>query len=271
MCVKRFLAFGCTHAPLHDTAAIEFVLTQIEQHKPDVIVHTGDLFEADAASRWGSEESFTLEDEYWAADKILKKVRHAAPEAERIFIEGNHDANVRAGNRLPRKVRGLCDWRRQQHDEDGSLLNGELLTQWKRKAEYEFCPDRGCWRLGQVVFAHGFKTGKNSDNKQSHRFCHDYGLLVSSHTHRPVRVTQSDIAGVGKVNKWYANVGCTREMRPEYVQRNDTTEWGQAVVVGEADTRTLSKSPRRSRCWAAETRIFKMNDGTTDTDLGRMP
>lgn len=263
--IKRWLAFGCTHAPLHDEDAIEFVCEQIEEHQPDVVVHLGDLFEADAASRWPSEYQFTLEDEFRAADEVLRHIRGAKPDARRVYIPGNHCDNLGRAQRIPVKHRSLVQL--DKHPE----LNRELLTHWERPAKYVVCPEASSYRLGQVVFAHGVKANETADNWHAHFYCHDFGLYVGAHTHRPTSPTQAKIGRSDYVNRWHANAGCTREMDPEYAKRSDTRRWGQAVVVGEADERALSKAPRRSRCWAAETRIFKMNDGSADTDLTRMP
>lgn len=263
--VKRWLAFSCVHAPLHDGAAVDFLLEQIREHRPDLIVNLGDLFEADSASRWPSEYEFTLVEEYQAADRILREVRHAAPDGcEFWFLPGNHCDNILSPNRVPRDLRDLVDWRTPKHAPDGSLVNGELLRFWKRKAHYEFDARRGTARLGQVVFAHGYRSDKFADRKQAVQFCKDWGLYVGGHTHKPKPVTQVEQPGNGLLPKWFANTGCLRDMNAEYVKRKDTHEWGQAVVVGTAVVKPGIER-YQSRKWGAETRVFRMNDGSDNT------
>jgi hypothetical protein len=56
---------------------------------------------------------------------------------------------------------------------------------------------------------------------------------------------------------WYANPGCIRDLAPNYIKRKRHHQWGQGVVIGEAE---ITKSPRMSRTWEARTEIFRMAD-----------
>ena len=103
---KTFLAFSCTHCPHQDEAATAWLLGQIADRKPDVIVHLGDLCEGDAGSRWNDEAMHTLLDEYAVANELLKSIRKAAPKsASLVMLQGNHDANILAKGRIDPRVR----------------------------------------------------------------------------------------------------------------------------------------------------------------------
>lgn len=253
---KTLLSFSCTHFPLADETALAWVLDQIEDVKPDYIIHLGDLYEADGASRWGSEYGWTLADEYRAADRWLANVRRAAPEATRIFLPGNHDDNILAEGRIDKSIRGLVGWDVPQYDRSGEQVNRELLEHWAIGAKYENHPARGVWRFGQVCYTHGYSTSAAGLKKQTIRFAWEFGLVVSGHTHRPTENVERLWATTTlPLRYWKADVGCLRELSPEYVRRQDHDLWGHAVNVTHA---VPVKSPRRTCEWESEQRVLRL-------------
>jgi len=248
----KFLAFSCPHCPLEDRKAIDWLLTQIASYQPDVIVHLGDGHEASGASVHPNEERFTLKEEYAAHDKLLGDIRKAATHKGRrnarlVFLPGNHDDNILAACRIDSKVRELCDYRKHEPE----------LTNWEQPAEYIYDRKKGTFKLGQVTFAHGYEAGMGGGRFQSVLLGMPYGLTVTGHTHRPEHVTRAMMTQGVPLPFWWANAGCMRDLKPDYVKRKRTHLWGQAVVVGECEE---VKSPRLSRAWEAETRIFRMSD-----------
>lgn len=254
----RFLAYSCTHHPLQDEEAIGFLLSQIEDHKPDFVVNLGDIFEAQAASRWPKEYTWALKYEFEVANNYLNKVRMTAeavnPDVECVWLPGNHDDNIQSLNRIASDLRGLCN----PMDHVAELRN----KFWKVPTRYVHDRELGCYRLGQVTFAHGFEHSVNSDESQAIKLGIPYGLFVSGHTHRPVVVTRARKTQKVPLPYWYANPGCMRTMCPEYVQRMDHSQWGQAVVIGECETWRYADSfiPTKP-LWDAETRVFRMAEG----------
>lgn len=254
----KWAAIGCSHAPLHDPEHIAWACDRIAKHKPDVLIHLGDLHEADSASRWPSEYDWDLVHEFREADKVLRQLRKAAgPKATCVFLPGNHDANLLAMARIPRKVRLCCDWRVPQYDADSKCVNDELLNHWRLGCAYRYCRTSGVYRIGQVAFAHGYEHGVSGDESQAILLGQPYGLYVSAHTHRPLPVTQAMKTRQIPLPYWYANAGCSREMKPSYVERQRTHQWGQAIVLGDAEA---LKSPRASRRWDATVEFFRMYD-----------
>lgn len=244
----KFVALGCFHCPLQDKAAVDWALARIEEEKPDILVHLGDGHEADAASRWPSEYDWTLQDEFGEHDNLLKRLRQAAPKsARRIFLPGNHDANLQEWNRIDKRLRGLCDYR--QHEPE--------LEHWEQPAQYVYHHLRGVWRLGQVTFAHGYSAGANSDEEHTITLGVPYGLYIGAHTHRPTPcVMRARKTATIPLPYWYANSGCMREMSPPYIQRKRHYMWGQACVIGELSP---VKSPRMSRQWTARVETFRIS------------
>lgn len=256
--VVRAVAGSCIHAPDHDEEAIDWFIEQIEEFKPHVVIKLGDDLEADGASRWPSEASHTLIDEYAALDKIDARIIAASPDAHHVRLMGNHCFNILDQGRVNPKLRELCDWRIPQYSRSGVQVNENSLK-WKVVSTYDFCRRRGVFRLGQVTFGHGWLTGAKADLDHSILLGTPYGLFVGGHSHTPTHVEQGRRVSKVPLPYWYANAGCLRGLDPEYMRRNNAFNWGHGCVVVEADIRCgPAKSPRMSRQWTAETRIKEM-------------
>lgn len=249
----RFLAYSCKHVPLHDESAINWLCQRISEHKPEYLIDLGDGIEADAALRWKdqSEHHWSLADEYAAHCRVLKTLREAAAKTTTcVYLPGNHDDNIVAAGRICPKLRELVDWR--------SPKNQPELAHWTIGAQYKHCRTRGAYRIGQVVFAHGYECSSNSDESQALYFANEYGLFVSGHTHRPTPgIMQARRTASLPLRYWYANVGCMRTMDASYMDRKRKMLWGQAIVVGDAEP---IKSPRVGRRWSAHVETYRMYD-----------
>lgn len=251
----RWAAYSCTHVPLIDAEWEEWLLAQLEEFNPQVVVHLGDLFEAAYASRWPHEYEWTMEDELAHADHHLKKVREASPEAEHVLLMGNHDANMLSLARIPKNIgAGILDWRRHLR----AVTSGE----WEVGARYVYDRTYGTYRVGQVTFHHGYSAGVSADEHQSITLGMPFGLTVAGHTHHPCGIRQAKKTGKIHLPYYWANPGCGRTLKPDYVTRSYTAGWGQGVVLGEAKLWRYQESlmPCAPE-WAAETRIFKMGEG----------
>jgi predicted phosphodiesterase len=247
---KTFLAFSCTHCPHQDDVAIAWLLGQIADRKPDVIIHLGDMCEGEAGSKWNDEAMHTLLDEYEVANEMLKSIRRVAPKSSSlVMLQGNHDANILAKGRIDPRVRQLLDMRK----------NIDELQHWNTKAEYEYDRRRGCFRLGQVCFSHGYDCSEAGIRREAIYFLqgHQFGMYVHGHTHRSHPPKQLMATSTTPLPWWVANAGCMRDLKPDFVKRLNTQLWSQAIVVGESE---MIKSPRSYKCWDAETVVFRGYD-----------
>lgn len=254
MTIETFLAFSCTHCPLQDENAISWLLDQIAFRRPDYIIHLGDGHEADAASRFVSEYDWDLRDEFNEHNSVLRDIRLAYSPAKRVFLPGNHDANILEWNRINKKLRGLCNFMEYEP---------ELRNYWSVPSLYEYST-RGVFRLGQVTFGHGYSSAANADEIMAIEFCVPFGLWVGGHTHKPVDVTRARKNARVSLPFWYSNAGCMRTLKPHYARRIRTFGWGQAVVVGEflRDFRYNQLRPQ----WSAETVIYRTGEFTNEED-----
>ena len=178
MNTERFIAFSCTHCPVEDPEAINWLISRIEEYKPSLIVHLGDGLEADSASRFPAENDWDLKTEFDHFNGLLFNVRSAAPDdAACVFLEGNHDANLLEINRIDKRLRGLCDWR--------DTKNVPEMDNWLTPTKYRYDRRKGCYRIGQVVFSHGYEANASAGKFEAVHFCNEFGLYIHGHTHRP--------------------------------------------------------------------------------------
>jgi predicted phosphodiesterase len=261
MTKHSFLSFSCPHHPLADPNAIDWLIDKIKEYKPDWIVCLGDMLEGNAASRWPNEYDWSLSDEFYIANVFMNRVRLAHPTARRIWIPGNHDNNIQKINRINKDLRDLCDWKSPERIPE--------IKNWIVPCDYVNDVKYGCWRLGQVCFSHGYSASVSSDEFQALKFGMPYGLFVCGHTHRPKRVTRCMKTKAQPLHHYYANAGCLRTLKPDYVETDDTQMWGHAIVVGEAmtwryDNGYIPNTPQ----WEAQTIIYQMSQGYTEPSFG---
>jgi len=234
---ERFAVFSCTHAPFTDPFADEWFCSVLKTYRPSILGCLGDLYESGAASKWSKEGAKRLSEEYESAAWLLRKYREVSRAKTLFWTMGNHDDNVMGVDRIPELVRDMCAPERH-----GVL--GPEMARWK-VIPYEYS-ERGCHRIGRVVFKHGFECGKFADRNEAIFFAKDApgSLVIGGHTHRPVGVTQAEFNANTALPIWYANAGTLGPLKPDYVRRRNTSRWGHACVVG---TITGDK-------WTAETR-----------------
>ncbi len=258
--LASFAAISCSHCPFQNEVAVDHLLNQLEKGGPfgniTDFVMLGDLFESSAASVHPDEHSHTLEDEYETAANLLVRIRSVLPPKCLLHWSlGNHDDNiqVRDARRIDRRIRGLIHWNKSEW--------GEEFRKWKQYpyVKPSIHDQRGCVQLGQVIFAHGYDAGGNSDELEGLQLAyacggHSHRLIVRGHTHRPRRVTQCKRSARVLLPYWFANAGTMGPMQPNYMQRKDVSQWGPGIVWGQSKVDTPSRFAGRE--WDATTEII---------------
>jgi predicted phosphodiesterase len=261
--IARPLAFSCPHVPLLQQEAKEFLFAQIEEHKPTHIIGLGDWHEADGVNRFGVEYDWTLGYEMEEVAKFCAEIRTLANRvlnqtASFVWMEGNHDWNIRDWKRSSKQLVDLMDYRNHE-------TLGRELDNWYW-IPYEFDVNNGVYRLGQLVFCHGFKAGIGADKKMAMAsgMVLPYGLYVGGHTHRPKDVTPLDYYS-RPLDISACNVGTLGDIWNgfSYMQKQDRSQWGQGVFVGECELwRYTDSFIPNSKRWDGEVRIRRMfNEG----------
>jgi predicted phosphodiesterase len=237
---KTWLAFGCIHQPNADSEAVAWLIDEIRDRAPDVVVNLGDLIDSACLSTFEKTgDESTLKNEFDKAGEFLQQIKDARPRATRIFMMGNHDQ--RFARPMWNKLSSLLDYRTQIKE----------CSDWQH-FEYRQHPD-ATYKLGQVSFYHGFTAGRGALKGESIRLGVPYGLTVGAHTHRPTPVTKLQFGAVS-VPYWMANTG-TMIAECEYIATKNSSEWGQAIVVGSCDPNIRHDGQRH---WEAETVIRRM-------------
>lgn len=251
--IIRGVALGCTHAPYHDERVLKEQIAIIRDIKPNLVVHTGDLFDAEGASGGKSAlyrmSEAQLHDEYRVAATVLRRIREAAPKAKLVWLEGNHEARVRMPERVPKALIGMLDYRRY-----GPLAAEAQHWVWRPYVSpHPGLPhkDVGLYRVGQITFAHGWLWGNHSDGHEAQLYGVEYGLMVRSHTHKPQPVTRVMLTSSVPTNRWSANVGFggdIEKFKQTYAARRNTALWGHGVLTfSTPDVRRLAPK----RLWQA--------------------
>jgi predicted phosphodiesterase len=248
----KWLAFGCTHAPITDEKAWLWLIKHIDEYQPDFIIHLGDFLEGKAASRWDKDprHKWRLNDEFNAFGEQVTQINLVAPKAKKILLYGNHDSNLlHEFFRMDDDAKGLAveRWERMQNEE---------LKDWKIP-----CSHYGhsqYFRLGQVTFQHGGNTGAaHTDNHltvQSIEYGVPFGLHVSAHTHAPVAPKQGRL-GQAWLPYWVANTGTLVDWEHSYfMERKSKASWGKGLIRGTVSRPSVDqyKSFYKEPQWTAE-------------------
>lgn len=245
-----WLAFGCPHIPLLDPEARQWLLENIREYQPQYLIGLGDWHEADAVSRFGTEYDWGLDFEMDQVAAFMVELEYAAPQAKKVWLEGNHDANIRDWHRTKKQLVNLIDYRKHH-------LIKPLLQNWEW-VPYVYS-HKGTYRLGQITFAHGYETGVSADENQAIKLGVPYGLYVGAHTHKALPPTQATKTKAIKLPYYYANSGTLRDLDSAYyMERKYRNEWSQGLVLGECELWRYDKGYIPSTCnWWAETKILK--------------
>lgn len=250
---KTALFFGCPHMPLHDKAATDWCAERIGKIQPDYVCGLGDWVEANASSRWPDAEelNIALESEFDTLNEWLVRIRKAAPKAKRYARAGNHDANILGKGRIDQRVRSLCNW--------ASKKNVPEWEHWTVDPRYLFSREQGCTWLGpQLCWSHGYETTPARVQREAMYFTKNapYAIYIAAHTHRPHDATEVKFGDL-PMSRWHLNVGCLRDMEPDYMARKPKWNWGHAISVVEFKP---LKSPRMCREWDARLEVLRFYD-----------
>ena len=238
----KFLAMSCPHFPYQDKAGVTWLIKEISDYKPEVIVLLGDVCDTECLSRFAKQNAISLEQEYQAGDKCAETIHDHAHGAKIIWMQGNHEERCFRPDYSA--LSELIDYR----------IHVKASSKWTHYP-YELRQDK-CFSIGQVTFAHGWNTNDASIKKETIILGVPNGLYIHGHTHRPHCVKQVKMGAVD-LPYWYANTGTFIQTnpKPEYMKKRDDHQWGQGLVIGHAN-------PKRRwghKCdWAARLLLRKM-------------
>ena len=235
-----------THCPDQDAKAVSWAAGKIAEFKPNYLIFGGDLFEADAASRFYNEQKYDILAEYEAGAKVMNLLAGAAPDAKLVWTLGNHDHNLTAAGRIDKRVRDAVHWNRSEW--------GESFRRWQQ-VPYDFSA-KGVLQLGQVILWHGHDGSEDLNAIRISNACGGFGhrLVVGGHTHTPAGPRAAERTRRIPLPLWYANAGTLGPLRPDWTTRQDTSRWGAAIVRIEL---TMGRACQPAKNWACEVEVMQ--------------
>ena len=185
---KTTLIIPDVQYPYHDELALKKLIKVAQDAQPDRIVQIGDGIDFPTVSRWAKDTALeyeqTLQDHIDGFRKdVLVSFREAAPAADLVWLEGNHDARVK-------------DFVRKYAAPLGNLRALDMPNLFELD-EVDWQYKRGPFRIGTNVLAvHGHESGGYcaSASAWDAKFAKRYGSnqsFVFGHTHQPFLITRS--------------------------------------------------------------------------------
>lgn len=226
---ERVMFLSDIHAPFHDKDAIQAILRFIPEFDPHRIVLNGDIQDFYSLSRFDRdyERHESLDEEIAIGNRIRSQIRHAAPNADIIETEGNHEARLEAYLRrnvdtlapilsLPKVKEAMSMkslFNHDLYDITGYGSEGFYLRENFRVKHGEFArQDAGMSAKAQML--RGFTSG------------------VSGHSHRLSRFPFR--ADGGRLFEWFEG-GCLCLLDAEYI-RGGVPNWEQGFIIGQFST-----------------------------------
>lgn len=218
------VCYGDTHIPFADPQAIAVLHGVIKDARPDIIVNVGDLVDCWQISRFDKDPARvdSLQDNLDEARTHLHQIAQLAPQARRVWLEGNHET------RMTRAIMGMEGAAR----EFGKLRAFQEAMTWPHLMQtesigWEFIPERLQSRtqvLPKIVTKHGNVVRKWSGWSAKGEW-EKYGRSgVSGHTHRLGWFVHRDHNG----NANWVETGCTCLLEAPYGVDFD---WQQGFAV----------------------------------------
>ncbi len=226
----RSVVYGDVHFPHQDNAALEILYAVIKDVKPHVIVNLGDCADAYTISAYDKnpENIHGLQDEVDMVRTHLHQVAQLAPQAQRFYLEGNHEDRLRRLIwTLPGTASELARLRAFREAMTWPNLLGTDEIGW------EFVPAGDQTRrqiIPRLICKHG-DTVRRWSGMSAKGEWERYGQSgISGHVHRLGRFYTSDRNGA---HTW-VEAGCLCDTDPSYT-RDPNWQNGLVVVEHSAD------------------------------------
>jgi hypothetical protein len=252
----KFAFICCNHAVLTHQPWWDWMRGELEDFKPDYLVHGGDWFEALAASRWGKrpDQKWTLRDEFEAVARQARDLNASlSDDCKKVWLYGNHDDNLfNEPFRMPEDLQELVRAYRDNYEFRAAFEDWNVIDKYGARVRY---------RLGPITFQHGAVTGtaltEGFLKDQAYAHSTPWGLHLSGHTHSPVQVTQCR-ERKSYLPYWYANVGCGVVWEGmAYMNRASMEAWGRGLIIGTVASSAVEqrRTAYASKQWEAVLKV----------------
>lgn len=212
MCISTFAIISDLHFPYQDRNAINAFRRFIKDKKVNDIILNGDILDFYDLSRFDKDPVRVnkLQEELNQVKSFLASLRELKPEANIVYVEGNHEDRLR---------RYLFT-----HPEISSLDNLKL----ERLLDLEKYDVRLVkrYKLGPLLLTHGSIVRQYSSFSAKGELEKMNTSGVSGHTHRLGSYYKS---GEGFAIEWHEG-GCLCTLNPEYM--SEVPNWQQGFMYG---------------------------------------
>ena len=197
----KVVTINDVHVPFQNNEMIKNFISLLEDEQPDVIILNGDMVDFYDLSSFDKDPSRqdNLQDELDTLYRMLLVIRGACPEAEIVYVEGNHEDRLR--RYLWKQAPALNSLRSLKLE---VLLNLDALGIKLVKKHF----------IKGFMFAHGKVVRTHSSYSAKAEFESRGCSGISGHTHRMGSHCKTNATGTFG---WWEN-GCGCELTPEYVE-----------------------------------------------------
>lgn len=217
---NKFIVISDIHIPFHSKKAIKAMLQFIKLHKVQTVILNGDILDMYDVSRFDKspDRINSLQKELNKAKALFKELREILPEAEIVFIKGNHEY------RLERYL--------MKHPELFSLEALKLPNLLQLKDyNIKYCDKH--YKLGPLKITHGSVVRKFSCYTAKAELERNDCSGISSHTHRlGIYYSRTPSRSLA-----WAESGCLCDLDPEYV---DSPNWMNGFIYGYVDKESFN-------------------------------
>lgn len=206
-----FRNIGGEMSPFHDISAMSLFADIVRREQPDSVVILGDFLDLPSQGRFAQEASFanTTQAAIDAGHEFLATLRAAAPVAQIVLIEGNHDKRLQAF--VEANACAAFGLRRANMPESWPVMSLPWLLRLDELGiEYKDAyPAAVSWDNATTRNIHGTKA--NSKGSTTAQYVHELPHINtwSGHSHR-AEVTYHTVLGPGgaPLRTYAANPGC---------------------------------------------------------------
>jgi hypothetical protein len=197
--------------PFHDDAAMNVFIDAAHKLQPDKIQILGDFLDLASQGRFAQEASFaqTTQEALNAGHEFLAKLRAAAPDAQIVIIEGNHDKRMQ--NFIETNAVAAFGLKRAGLPESWPVMSLPYLLRLDELGiEYvDAYPAATDWDNDNTRNIHGTKANSRGSTTSQYVFELPHLNTWAGHTHR-VEVTYRSVTGPRgePVESYSANPGC---------------------------------------------------------------
>lgn len=221
--MNKFVVISDIHYPYQDEEAIKAFLRFIKANPVDTVIMNGDILDMYDCSSFDKnpDRINSLQEELNLATKFFGKLRKILPDAEIVFIRGNHEY------RLERYL--------MKHPELFSL-DALKLPNLLRLRDFNIGYEPKAFKLGSLKITHGSIVRKFSGYTAHAELDKNDCSGISGHTHRGGAYFKQTPS---RYLAWYEGF-CLCDIHPEYVENPN---WQQGFLYGYINKDSFAINP----------------------------